>query len=86
MVVVDTTRCVGCRICEMTCSFSKHRVFAPSLSHIRIGFGDDGLVVPVVASGCDTCLACVRNCPVHAIRPVKLRPVKQPVEDANPPA
>ncbi|MFA7671559.1 MAG: 4Fe-4S binding protein [Sphaerochaetaceae bacterium] len=70
MVTVDNTRCVGCRTCELTCSFEKTKIFSPSLSYIRIYFNDDGSINSIVDKKCDTCLACIRNCPVGAIKKV----------------
>jgi len=36
MMIFDTKSCVGCRTCEMACSFHHQRIFQPSISSIKI--------------------------------------------------
>ena len=59
--------CVGCRICELACSFQQTNEFNPEASKIRIYFGDDGeLIIKTKECECDRPL-CVELCPVHAL-------------------
>lgn len=71
MITVDTTVCVGCRTCELVCSFSKTGRFQPSRSLIQITFDDQCACTWKLDPLCDSCFECVRRCPVHAIRPVR---------------
>ena len=48
-----TDRCVGCGICQMVCPSGSIRV-------------EDGKAVHIPGN-CQTCLACVHNCPENAI-------------------
>ena len=69
-LIVDKTRCMGCRICELTCSFHFHQVFNPERARIRIFFKDDGQLDIRVSSSC-SCrdpAPCIRACPVEALR------------------
>ncbi|MBW1646929.1 MAG: 4Fe-4S binding protein [Deltaproteobacteria bacterium] len=68
-VTVDTTRCVGCRLCELACSFSRHGQFNPSLAAIAVCFQDDGTLAVAISEDCAACRRplCADFCPVGAI-------------------
>jgi Fe-S-cluster-containing dehydrogenase component len=68
-VTVDITRCVGCRLCELACSFSRHGQFNPSLAAICVIFKDDGTLAVTISQDCAGCRRplCVDFCPVGAI-------------------
>ncbi len=38
---IDTGKCVGCRTCEIACSFHHRRVFAPELSSLEVREGTE---------------------------------------------
>lgn len=64
---VNTSRCVGCRICEQWCSYSHHGVISPSKTRIRVlrdleQQGD----VPLVCHQCASPL-CIKACPCEAL-------------------
>jgi len=61
-VKCDTNKCVGCDICEYTCSFEKEGVFNPLKSRIR------SVRVNVIDNTAMTCQACV-NAPCVAACP-----------------
>ncbi len=66
-LVVDISRCSGCRYCEMWCSFKHYGVFSTSLSRISI-IKDDrlGLDYPSVCMFCDPA-PCVDSCSTGAL-------------------
>jgi anaerobic carbon-monoxide dehydrogenase iron sulfur subunit len=69
---LDTDKCVGCRTCELACSFSHRQQFDPESAKIRIYFCDDGgLDIRVAACDCRQPL-CLEMCPTQALRPTLL--------------
>jgi len=65
-LTINAEKCTSCRACELTCSFTKEGVFAPSLSRIRVvRFMNRGLSVPTVCVNCAR-PACVEVCPTEA--------------------
>lgn len=69
IITVDKEKCVGCRICELACSYYRKNVFNPQYSNIRIYFNDDGELDIKTTESCD-CLndpLCVELCPVNSI-------------------
>lgn len=70
-LVVEESKCVGCRVCELACSFYLKKMYNPEASCIRIYFKDDGSLDINVSMDC-LCLntvypPCVEFCPTHAI-------------------
>jgi len=70
-LVIDESRCRGCRTCQLACSIKKYGVFNPSKAFIRIERNiETGRTCPVVLSGCDMCggnFLCAELCPYGAI-------------------
>ena len=67
VLIIDPTKCDGCRSCEVACSTVKEGESNLYKSRIRvIRFTDDCFFYPLVCSQCDSpfCLAC---CPTSAI-------------------
>ncbi|MEM3926634.1 MAG: 4Fe-4S dicluster domain-containing protein [Desulfurococcaceae archaeon] len=66
-IIVDLSKCSGCRYCEVWCSFSHEKVFSTSMSRIRV-IKDDliGMDHPVV---CRHCLdaPCLSACGTDAL-------------------
>lgn len=63
---VDFYKCRGCQICELTCSFVKLGVFAPSKALIRVVHEYPAVERPIVCLQCEDA-PCARVCPVNAI-------------------
>ncbi|MEM4490569.1 MAG: 4Fe-4S dicluster domain-containing protein [Desulfurococcaceae archaeon] len=66
-VVVELSKCSGCRYCELWCSFLHEGVFSSSLSRIRV-IRDDliGMDYPVVCKHCVDA-PCIRACKANAL-------------------
>jgi anaerobic carbon-monoxide dehydrogenase iron sulfur subunit len=65
-LTINPEKCTNCRACELTCSFNKEGIYAPSLSRIRVvRFIDRGLNVPMACVNCAR-PACVEVCPTEA--------------------
>jgi Fe-S-cluster-containing hydrogenase component 2 len=63
----DPERCTGCRLCELVCSFKKHRVFSRQLSDIKVETREDlALNVPMKCMQCDD-PPCIRACCTRAL-------------------
>jgi len=68
VLMVDVTKCTGCRICELVCSLSHEGECNPLKSRIRVfKIEDEGIDLPCVCQHCETPL-CRDVCPVDAIR------------------
>jgi len=71
MIVVDLSKCTGCRRCETVCSFYHSGKVSNRISRIKVvSIYESGLDAPVVCQQCKEryCL----NCPVEAISLGKL--------------
>jgi Fe-S-cluster-containing hydrogenase component 2 len=61
------SKCVGCRICEITCSFHHFGVFSHELSNCNIvSIEDTGDFTPLICIQCEE-RSCVHSCPVEAL-------------------
>jgi carbon-monoxide dehydrogenase iron sulfur subunit len=66
VLVVDPSKCTGCRACELACSFTHEGAFVPELSRIRVvRLVDRGVNVPIVCVHCAR-PPCVDACPTGA--------------------
>ncbi len=69
-IVVDATKCVGCRVCESVCSLVNEGEANPSKARIKVVRNTmDSLVpncIPVLCQQCETS-SCELVCPAHAI-------------------
>lgn len=67
-IVVDATKCAGCRVCEVICADMHENVVSPKLSRITII--NPGVLeekpVPVVCRQCQEA-KCAQNCPTEAL-------------------
>lgn len=66
-MLVDETKCTGCRTCELACSVSNFGEFAPHKSFITIDKKEgEGLDMPLVCRQCGNA-ACINACPCGAL-------------------
>jgi len=68
-LIIDKNKCVGCRTCELICSFHHKKMFNPEYSSIRIFFNDNGELDIKLFPNCD-CKdepLCIEYCPTKAI-------------------
>lgn len=64
---VETSKCTGCRLCELACSFEKYSEFKPSVSFIGVEkWEKDCVYVPFTCQQCEIAM-CEEVCPVQAI-------------------
>ena len=68
-IEVDRNRCVGCRSCELACSYHHQKVFLPELSSIRIHFDPQYNIQVSLLDSCDCEVSppCMEICPIGAI-------------------
>ncbi|HIE22824.1 MAG TPA: 4Fe-4S dicluster domain-containing protein [Candidatus Korarchaeota archaeon] len=64
-ISIQQERCVGCEICELTCSNVNFRTNNPLKSGIRVVKVDDKVGYDAII--CDQCGICASVCPVGAI-------------------
>jgi len=67
MILVDYTKCTGCRLCETVCSVMNTGACNPQRARIKIVRWEwEGLQIPTLCLQCDE-PACIRVCPVKAL-------------------
>lgn len=67
VLVLDLSKCNGCRSCEIACATAKEGLASPALSRIRIiPFEDEDFNCPIVCQQCET-PSCAHVCPSGAL-------------------
>ncbi|RLG43510.1 MAG: hypothetical protein DRN81_06410 [Thermoproteota archaeon] len=67
ILILNPQLCVGCRICETTCSFVKYKMIQPSKARIKIvNKWHLGISMPVVCLNCPDA-PCVEVCPTGSL-------------------
>lgn len=65
--MISPEKCLGCRSCELVCSFNKTNEFNPKHSAVTVLTYDEAAIsVPVMCMQCED-PACMKVCPVGAI-------------------
>lgn len=66
ILVISPEKCIGCRSCELACSFNKTNEFNPKHSAVSVITYDEAAIsVPVMCMQCEDA-ACMKVCPVGA--------------------
>lgn len=74
VVIFNSDKCSGCRICELVCSMEHQGEYNPRKSFIRILSNEEtGIYIPILDIHCDFCNQCVEACPLEALSIVELR-------------
>jgi Fe-S-cluster-containing hydrogenase component 2 len=67
ILMINPEKCIGCRTCEVICSFSKTEKFNPQNSAVSVISYDEAAVsVPMMCMQCED-PSCMKVCPVGAI-------------------
>ncbi|TYP47449.1 4Fe-4S dicluster domain-containing protein [Thermosediminibacter litoriperuensis] len=65
--MLSPEKCIGCRTCEVVCSFGKIRAFNPKISRVSVfSFDEAAVSVPMMCMQCEEPL-CMKVCPTSAI-------------------
>jgi ferredoxin len=74
-IKVDASKCTGCLVCELRCSFRFEKAFNPSKALIKIRrlVGSDNEYEISFTDRCDNCGICARYCPYDALIQEKKR-------------
>lgn len=68
ILLVDSAKCSGCRLCEMACSMLHHGILSPHRARLRVlRFGNGRGNMPVVCQACEDA-PCIKTCPMNARR------------------
>jgi Fe-S-cluster-containing hydrogenase component 2 len=66
-LMVKPEKCVGCKTCEIICSYNRAKNFDPRNSAVSVQiFGEASICVPVMCMQCEEA-CCVSICPVEAM-------------------
>jgi len=66
-MVLKPEKCLGCRACELICSFNRSEEFNPQRSAVSVVIYDKAMIsVPIMCTQCEEA-ACAKVCPVNAI-------------------
>jgi ferredoxin len=68
-ILADASKCAGCLVCQLRCSFRFEKEFNPSKAAITIRRLVDGENEYEISftDRCDNCGICVRHCPYGAL-------------------
>ncbi|MGB9812736.1 MAG: 4Fe-4S dicluster domain-containing protein [Thermovenabulum sp.] len=67
VLMLSPEKCIGCRTCELVCSFSKIRAFNPKCSRVSVfSFDEAAVSVPMMCMQCEE-PSCMKVCPTSAI-------------------
>ncbi|HHV19657.1 MAG TPA: 4Fe-4S dicluster domain-containing protein [Thermoanaerobacterales bacterium] len=67
ILMISPDKCIGCRTCEVICSFSKIEAFNPKNSRVSvIAYDEAAISVPIMCMQCEE-PSCMIVCPVSAI-------------------
>ena len=68
VLIFDSDKCTGCRVCELVCSMTHWGEFNPKKSYIKILKNKEmDLNIAALGVKCDFCEKCVQRCLPNAI-------------------
>ena len=73
-ISIDAEACVGCRVCELACSFHHNGAFSPDASSIKVTRDNqNGEIELSIDATCDLCVGevgpqCVEYCVFGALK------------------
>jgi formate hydrogenlyase subunit 6/NADH:ubiquinone oxidoreductase subunit I len=67
-IMFDSTKCVGCLVCALVCSFIKENSFNPMVAYIKISTKFNGPNTISFARFCDNCGVCTQFCAYDALK------------------
>ena len=66
-LLIKPEKCIGCRTCELVCSFGHYGQFNPKLANVKVfEYEKAAVAIPVMCLQCED-PSCMKVCPVHAI-------------------
>jgi Fe-S-cluster-containing hydrogenase components 2 len=67
ILMISPDKCIGCRSCELICSFGKTKAFNPKQSAVSVlSYDEAAISVPMMCMQCEE-PSCLKICPVGAI-------------------
>lgn len=67
ILMLSPEKCLGCRTCELACSFDKIRAFNPKISRVSVlSYDEAAISVPIMCMQCED-PSCMKVCPTSAI-------------------
>ena len=67
-MVLQPEKCLGCRTCELACSFNRAQEFNPQKAAVSVILYDEAMIcVPIMCTQCEEA-CCAKICPVSAIQ------------------
>jgi len=67
VLMISPEKCIGCRTCELICSFNRMEEFNPKLAAVSVlAFDEAAIAVPIMCMQCED-PSCMKVCPVGAI-------------------
>ncbi len=69
IIVIDTAKCTGCKVCELVCSLIKSGECNPGKSYIRVlRHKEMDFNMVALDNRCDFCSECVNSCLPDALK------------------
>ncbi len=67
VLMISPKKCIGCKTCEIVCSFGKTLAFNPKHAAVTVhDYEEVGIAVPMMCMQCEDA-ACIKVCPVSAL-------------------
>ena len=66
-IITHEENCAQCQICQLICSYTYHKVFAPDRAYIQITTHD---LIPTISflEECNQCFKCAQHCLYGALK------------------